>query len=129
MRQIPLELMERHSVVSSERESPPDWTFLAEKSGYCRHRLAKYRHISVRTLDRFFQKHLALTVHKWLDELQLRTAYDQVVTGKPLKEISYDLGFKQQSHFTKCFKARFGVPPSLISANRANHRCAEPVRN
>jgi AraC-like DNA-binding protein len=91
-----------------------DWALLAQQSGYRRHRLAKLLHVSTRTLDRYFGKHLSLSVQQWLTESQLVDAYHQVMTGKPLKEISFDVGFKQPSHFTKRFKARFGIPPSLL---------------
>ena len=90
------------------------WEVLARTSGYRRHRLAKLVKVSTRTLDRYFEKHLSLSVQQWLSELRMAVACDQVRIGKPLKEISFDVGFKQPSHFTKRFKARFGIPPSLL---------------
>lgn len=91
-----------------------DWEHLAQKCRYRRKRLAELLQVSVRTLERHFEKHFSSTLGEWLNELRLAKAYDQVVSGKALKEISYDSGFKQPSHFTKCFKKRFGVPPSLL---------------
>src|SRR5687768_7475833 len=100
---------------NGESRAPPvetgfidNWPLLAQKSGYCRHRLAKNLQVSTRTLDRYFEKHLSLSAQQWLSESRLVDAYDQVMTGKPLKEISFDLGFKQPSNFTRLFKARFG---------------------
>ena len=102
-----------------ETEFIQNWASLARKSGYCRHELAKNLRVSTRTLDRYFEKHLSLSAQQWLSESRLVDAYDQVMTGKPLKEISYDLGFKQPSTFTRLFKARFGIAPSLLLGRRA----------
>ena len=117
---------------NGESRAPPvetgsieNWALLARKSGYCRHRLAKNLQVSTRTLDRYFEKHLSLSTQQWLSESRLVDAYDQVMTGKPLKEISFDLGFKKTSNFTRLFKARFGIVPSLLLGRRA----ARSVRN
>jgi AraC-like DNA-binding protein len=107
------------------------WPVLAQESSYGRRRLARLLQVSVRTLDRYFQRHLAVSVSRWLREAQLANAYRQVLAGKPLKEVSFDVGFKQLSHFTKCFKARFGVPPSSLLPCvrcRAGRPIAPPFR-
>jgi AraC-like DNA-binding protein len=107
-------LMAERAAIPAKTDFIPNWTLLAQESDYCPHRLAKLLQVSVRTLDRYFQKHVSSTVHKWLAGLQLTTAYQQLLAGKPLEEISFPVGFRQPSHFLKRFKARFGVPPSLI---------------
>src|SRR5687768_9247002 len=81
------------------------WEELAQRSRYCRHRMAKLVHVSVRTLDRHFQRYYSLSTAAWLTKLQMAEAYQQVLTGKLLKEISYDVGFKQPSHFSRRFKS------------------------
>ena len=106
----------------SEAAFLQNWEHLAQKCHYRRNRLAELLQVSVRTLERHFKKHFSLTVGQWLIELRLANAYDQVLSGKALKEISYDVGFKQPSHFTKCFKQRFGVPPSLLQGRGADQR-------
>src|SRR5688572_485692 len=92
--------IETRSIPPPEADLTPIWEELAEKSRYDRHRLAKLLHVSVRTLDRHFQKRLSVSVSQWLMELQMADAYQQVLTGKPLKEISFDVGCKQPSQFT-----------------------------
>jgi AraC-like DNA-binding protein len=119
MRNLSSESIGKRSAIPVEADFVQSWTLLAQKSGYCRHRLAKLLQVSTRTLDRYFGKHLSLSVRQWLTESQLVDAYRQIITGKALKEISFDVGFKQHSHFTKRFKARFGVPPSLLVRPRA----------
>jgi AraC-like DNA-binding protein len=36
-------------------------------------------------------------------------------TGKPLAEVAADAGFYDQSHFTRAFKARFGMTPAAAA--------------
>jgi AraC-like DNA-binding protein len=118
MRTFGFESIGERPAIPQETNFVQNWEVLARTSGYRRHRLAKLVKVSTRTLDRHFEKHLSLSVQQWLSELRMAVAYDQVMTGKPLKEISFDVGFKQPSHFTKRFKARFGIPPSLLLGSR-----------
>lgn len=92
---------------------------LARESFYSRQQLARLVKVSVRTLDRYFQTHLSMNVAGWLRELQLADAYNLVVSGTFLKEVAFNVGFKQPSHFSRCFKARFGLPPSALFEEHA----------
>lgn len=120
--------MDERLAIPAESDFCEQWTLLAQQNGYKRCRLAKCLGVSDRTLDRHFQKHLALSARHWLAELQLVHAYEQVKSGKPLKAVAYDVGFKQPSHFTRRFKARYGVPPSMIGAASGQiDRAASPT--
>jgi AraC-like DNA-binding protein len=126
MTTLPILLRDSLSAPPYEALFTSSWEGLARTSSYCRHRLARTFQISVRTLDRHFQKHFSMSVQQWVVELQLVDAYAQVLAGKPLKEISFDVGFKHRSHFTRSFKARFGIVPSLLKPSpvhlpRADH--------
>lgn len=90
------------------------WACLAQQCRYRREALAKMLQVSQRTLDRYFKKHLGTGPSAWLRELQLNDAYQQIVAGKSLKEAAYEVGFKQASHFSRRFKGRFGIQPSLL---------------
>jgi len=91
-----------------------EWVLLAQKCRYRRELLARLLQVSLRTLDRYFKKHLSTTVGTWLRELQLADAYQQIKAGKPVKETAFEVGFKQPSHFTRRFKHRFGFLPSML---------------
>jgi AraC-like DNA-binding protein len=90
------------------------WAVMAQKCQYRRGPLAELLQVSSRTLDRYFKKHLSTTVGTWLRELRLTHAYDQIQAGQSLKEASFATGFKQASHFSRTFKSRFGILPSIL---------------
>ena len=96
------------------REEQREWALLAQKCRYRREPLANLLQISSRTLDRYFKKHLLTTVGTWLRELQLNDAYEQIKAGESLKEAAFAVGFKQAAHFTRSFKGRFGILPSVL---------------
>ncbi len=90
------------------------WAVLARRCRYQREPLIKLLQVSQRTLERYFKKHVLTTLGRWLRELQLRDAYQQIKEGTPLKEVVFAVGFKQASHFTRLFKGRFGILPSVL---------------
>jgi AraC-like DNA-binding protein len=99
---------------ADSRDEHRDWAVLAQQCRYQREPLRKLLQVSQRTLDRYFKKHLMTTVGTWLRELQLTDAYEQIYSGKSLKEAAFAVGFKQASHFTRRFKGRFGILPSTL---------------
>jgi transcriptional regulator GlxA family with amidase domain len=92
-----------------------EWEVLAQKAGYRARELADLCQTSLRTLERHFQKHYGVTVSEWLRELRLKQAYTSLQTGKSVKEVAFEHGYKQVSHFSREFKSQFGVSPSLLS--------------
>lgn len=97
-----------------------EWEVLAQKAGYRARELADLCQTSLRTLERHFQKHYGTTVSAWLRELRLKQAYSLLQTGKSVKEVAFEHGYKQVSHFSREFKAHFGISPSFLSAPQRN---------
>ena len=93
-----------------------EWEVLAHKAGFRARELAELCQTSLRTLERHFQKHYGTTVSEWLRELRLKQAYSVLQTGKSVKEVAFEHGYKQVSHFSREFKSHFGVSPSFLSA-------------
>ena len=91
------------------------WEKLAAEAGYRPCELAKLCNLSLRTLQRHFRARYGMTLGDWLRELRIKTAYARVTSGEPVKEIAFDLSFKQLSHFSRVFKQAYGVPPSAFS--------------
>ena len=70
---------------------------------------------SLSTFRRDFLKEFAMTPGKWLLARRLDEAY-QLITQKKLNPSSFllDLGFESFSHFSRSFKVRFGIQPSIL---------------
>lgn len=71
-------------------------------------------------LARLYRAHRGRTLHAARTELQLRAAYDLVVTTRqPMTEIALDLGFSSASHFSTRFLGAFGQTPSGLRRRSA----------
>lgn len=96
-----------------------EWEVLAHKAGYRARELAYLCQTSLRTLERHFQKNYGTTVSEWLRERRLKRAYASLQEGKSVKEVAFEQGYKQVSHFSREFKSQFGVSPSFLSSAQA----------
>jgi AraC family transcriptional regulator len=66
-------------------------------------------------VSRIFCQQTGQTIHRYLSQLRLRTAYEQILAGADdLSRLAHDLGFSSHSHFTLAFRRSFGVQPSEI---------------
>lgn len=62
-------------------------------------------------LIRFFKKAVGLAPHAYLIQLRLEKAKQLLGQGESIVDAALDTGFSDQSHLTRRFKAKFGVPP------------------
>ncbi len=75
--------------------------------------LAEIAGVSLRTLQRIFRERFDTSPMSWLMEARLLEAGRLIRAGDdPVTKIAYRVGFKDPSHFTRRFKARFGVSPN-----------------
>ena len=92
-----LDIMERHI------ESP---LALAE--------IAFQSHMSLRQMQRLFQRHLKTTPGKYYLQYRLSHARQLLLySNRKVIDICLSTGFESQSHFSNCYKIFFGYPPSL----------------
>ncbi len=69
--------------------------------------------ISARQLERLFNKHLGVTPKSFYTGLRLQKARELLFqTNMRLAEICFACGFNSQTHFSKSYRAKFGVAPS-----------------
>lgn len=75
--------------------------------------LAEIAGVSLRTLQRVFRERFGTSPMSWLMEARLLEAARLIRSGDdPVTKIAYRVGFKDPSHFTRRFKARFGASPN-----------------
>lgn len=87
---------------------------LAHECSYQPHVMAWKLHVSTRTLQRYCKEHYKAPITDVLHRLRMEKAVAWVEAGKPLKEISHELGFKQYTHFSRAFKEYAGRSPAKL---------------
>ena len=70
-------------------------------------------------LARQFRVLFGTSPYRYLLMRRLELARDGIHRGRPLVEIACDAGFADQAHFTRTFKAAFGLTPARYRALRA----------
>ncbi|WP_420911246.1 helix-turn-helix domain-containing protein [Priestia aryabhattai] len=59
-----------------------------------------------------FKQTLGVTPHQYLLKIRIERAKEKLQSSSlPLSEIAYELGFTDQSHFSRHFKKITGIPP------------------
>lgn len=70
--------------------------------------------ISTRQLERLFGKYLNCSPKKYYVEMRLERARHLLIqTDKPITEIALACGYDSPGHFSRVYRAAFGVSPSL----------------
>jgi AraC-like DNA-binding protein len=76
--------------------------------------IAAAHHVSVRHLHRLFQEH-GLTISGWIRERRLercrRDLLDPLQQARPVGVIGARWGFRSEPHFSRTFRAAYGVAP------------------
>ncbi len=100
-------LMQEPQSVSLERVMQDNFCFNLK--------LEEYAVLSNRSLSAFkrdFKKQFNATPGKWLLEKRLQHALTLLSNrGKPVADAAFESGFENTSHFSRCFKQRFGRSP------------------
>ncbi len=83
--------------------------------------LAEYAKLtckSIPTFKRDFKKVFKDTPAKWVMKKRLNLATELLQnTSLSISEIAFDCGFENQTHFSRIFKEKFGVPPLQFRMN------------
>jgi AraC family transcriptional regulator, positive regulator of tynA and feaB len=85
--------------------------------------LAEHMQVSVRTVHKRFER-ADITFRQWLLDQRLeacrRALADPRCAKMTVLQIAYGMGFNDLSHFTKAFRARFGIPPGRYRVNHSS---------
>jgi len=75
--------------------------------------IAAATELSRRQIERLFKRHLNCVPNRYYLQLRLRRARELLLqTSMPIIDITTACGFQSPPHFSRCYRARFGCPPS-----------------
>jgi AraC-like DNA-binding protein len=72
--------------------------------------------ISRFALLRLFAKEVGMPPHAYVTRARLRAARRLLLQGEPAAQVAAEVGYVDQSHLTKRFKAAFGITPGQFAA-------------
>jgi len=84
--------------------------------------------LSRRQIERLFKRHLNCVPKRYYLQMRLRRARELLLqTSMPIIDITTACGFQSPPHFSRCYRAEFGCPPSAERQSRQG-RPAQPAR-
>jgi len=102
------------------------WETLAREANFQPAAMASLCRISLRQLERIFDKQFQKTPGAWVRELQCREAQRLIASGYSTKAAAAELKFADQSHFCHEFRKVFGASPQTFAPSyipTPNGRC------
>ena len=81
--------------------------------------------LSRRQIERLFKRHLNCVPKRYYLQMRLRRARELLLqTSMPIIDITTACGFQSPPHFSRCYRAQFGCPPSAERQTRAGKAAA-----
>ncbi|MDB6090072.1 MAG: transcriptional regulator, AraC family [Gammaproteobacteria bacterium] len=75
--------------------------------------IAAATELSRRQIERLFKRHLNCVPKRYYLQMRLRRARELLLqTSMPIIDITTACGFQSTPHFSRCYRAQFGYPPS-----------------
>ncbi|MEO1146384.1 MAG: AraC family transcriptional regulator [Cyanobacteria bacterium J06638_22] len=81
--------------------------------------LSSLTNLSKFHLCRSFQEAVGLPPHAYLNLIRVHQAKRRLKLGIPIAQVAVDVGFYDQTHFTKRFKAALGITPKQYAMSAA----------
>ena len=107
----------RTAIEILEQEAHSPWTLSA---------IAARCHVSVRSLQQGFQRHLGTTPMAYLRDVRLRRAHQDLLESEPsttsVASVAFRWGFSNLGRFAAAHTARYGEPPAATLRRRTFHR-------
>jgi AraC family transcriptional regulator, glycine betaine-responsive activator len=85
--------------------------------------------LSRRQIERLFKRHLNCVPKRYYLQMRLRRARELLLqTSMPIIDITTACGFQSPPHFSRCYRAQFGCPPSAERQTRQGKAGAPPAQ-
>jgi len=78
--------------------------------------------VSIRTVQRIFQKEVGIDLDAWRRQARLTKAMQLLIAGASVKEVAFAVGYGQPSAFVQAFRRLFGATPKAWAAGLRNPR-------
>ena len=86
--------------------------------------------LSRRQIERLFKRHLNCVPKRYYLQMRLRRARELLLqTSMPIIDITTACGFQSPPHFSRCYRAQFGCPPSAERQSRQSKPVAAVVQD
>jgi AraC-like DNA-binding protein len=66
---------------------------------------------SVRTIERIFRREVGLNFEAWRRQFRLMKAIELLVAGAAVKQVAFEIGYRQPSAFVEMFRRTLGTTP------------------
>jgi transcriptional regulator GlxA family with amidase domain len=91
--------------------------------------IAAATELSRRQIERLFKRHLNCVPKRYYLQMRLRRARELLLqTSMPIIDITTACGFQSPPHFSRCYRAQFGCPPSAERQTRHGKAGAPPAQ-
>jgi AraC family transcriptional regulator of arabinose operon len=79
--------------------------------GTAMHALCLRAGASVRTIERAFKREVGMDFESWRRQVRLMKGIELLVGGRSVKEVAYEVGYRQSSAFVQLFRKTMGTTP------------------
>jgi AraC-like DNA-binding protein len=82
--------------------------------------------VSVRTIERAFLKDVGISFEAWRRQVRLTRAVEYLVSGCSIKQVAFNIGYRQPSAFVEMFRRTFGATPKAWISHLEHARPTSP---
>ena len=80
--------------------------------------------VSMRTVQRIFQREVGIDLDAWRRQARLTKAMQLLIAGASVKEVAFAVGYGQPSAFVQAFRRLFGATPKAWATSLRNPRAS-----
>jgi AraC-like DNA-binding protein len=93
-----------------------EWEWFAERANFQPATMAAFRGISLRQVERYFERDFKKNPTLWIREFRCRRALELIANGHSNKAVARELKFRNPSHFCHEFRKVYGSSPRTVAS-------------